>query len=164
MRWAFSIMAKALSSDIQAVKLLPIFTAAAAGALAARRVGDVPSNVTVHYVSQEVHVSEETEEMLPGQCVVAADVERRLLLEESADLEARADRDELDAEGAGRLGEVLERLDMIGSDTADRRADELLEARGWRAQGRGCCVRSSRRHWRCGGRTGRPRCVRRSPR
>ena len=27
-------------------------------ALAARRVGDVPSNVTAHYVSQEVHLSE----------------------------------------------------------------------------------------------------------
>ena len=98
---------------------------------AARRVGDVPSNVTVHYVSQEVHVSEETEAMLPGQCVVAADVERRLLLEESADLEAKAERDALDAEGAGRLGEVLERLDMIGSDTADRRADELLANLGF---------------------------------
>ena len=47
-----------------------------------RRVGDVPENVTVHYVSQEVHLSEQTQEMLPLECVVAADVERRLLLEE----------------------------------------------------------------------------------
>ena len=66
--------------------------------------GDVPSNVTVHYVSQEVHVSEATEAMLPGQCVVAADVERRLLLEEEASLEALADSDNLDAEGAGVSG------------------------------------------------------------
>ena len=117
-------------------------------ALAARRVGDVPSNVTVHYVSQEVHVSEETEEMLPGQCVVAADVERRLLLEESADLEARADRDELDAEGAGRLGEVLERLDMIGSDTAERRADELLANLGFSEELRGRPLRALSGGWR----------------
>ena len=49
-------------------------------------------------------VSEATEAMLPGQCVVAADVERRLLLEEEASLEALADSDNLDAEGAGVSG------------------------------------------------------------
>ena len=39
-------------------------------ALAARRVGDVPENVTVHYVSQEVNLSEAKQEMLPVECVV----------------------------------------------------------------------------------------------
>ena len=91
-------MTDELSESLPACLLLCLFTQAA------RRVGDVPSNVTVHYVSQEVHVSEATEAMLPGQCVVAADVERRLLLEEEASLEALADSDNLDAEGAGVSG------------------------------------------------------------
>ena len=39
-------------------------------ALAARRVGNVPENVTVHYVSQEVNLSEAKQEMLPAECVV----------------------------------------------------------------------------------------------
>ena len=43
----------------------------------------------------------------------------------------------------------------------DLHEEQGAAARCWRAQGRGCCVRSSRRHWRCGGRAGRPRCVRR---
>ena len=77
--------------------------------------GDVPSNVTVHYVSQEVHVSEATEAMLPGQCVVAADVERRLLLEEEASLEALADSDNLDAEGAGVSGKKERKKESLNA-------------------------------------------------
>lgn len=71
-------------------------------ALAARRVGDVPENVTVHYVSQEVHLSEATQEMRPFECVVAADVERRLLMEELAEFETKAANDEGLDEGAQR--------------------------------------------------------------
>jgi ATP-binding cassette subfamily F protein 3 len=51
-------------------------------ALAARRVGNIPENVSVHYVSQDVSLDEESKELTPVQCVVAADVERTLLLEE----------------------------------------------------------------------------------
>jgi ATP-binding cassette subfamily F protein 3 len=100
-------------------------------ALAARRVGEVPPNVCVHYVSQEVHLSEKTKVMTPAQCVVEADVERRILLEEKATLDALADSGELDGPGQQQLAEVMEKLDLIGADTAERRADELIEALGF---------------------------------
>jgi ATP-binding cassette subfamily F protein 3 len=95
-------------------------------ALAARRVGAVPPNVVVHYVSQEVQLTEATRHLTPAQVVVAGDIERRLLLEECAELEALADEEQLDSQGQERLGEVYEGLENIESDTAERRADELL--------------------------------------
>lgn len=48
--------------------------------LAARRVGGLPANLSVHYVSQEVTLTDEEENSLPAAVVLAADVERRLLL------------------------------------------------------------------------------------
>ena len=56
-------------------------------ALAARRVGAIPPNVTIHYVSQEVILSAEAAAARPVEHVVKADVERRLLLEEAAELD-----------------------------------------------------------------------------
>jgi len=70
--------------------------------------GDIPDNVSVHYgesyaaaalsryitsvvldvVSQEVQLTEASREQTPLQCVLDADVERRLLLEEASRLEA----------------------------------------------------------------------------
>ena len=38
-------------------------------AAAARRVGEIPINVSVHYVSQEVKLDEETLEMTPVEVV-----------------------------------------------------------------------------------------------
>jgi ATP-binding cassette, subfamily F, member 3 len=95
-------------------------------AFAARRVGNVPSNVTVHYVTQDVHLTEKMKQMTPVEIVVEADIELRLLLEESNKLDMLADKGELDEKGQLRQAEVLERLDMIGADSAARRADELL--------------------------------------
>lgn len=51
----------------------------------------------VHYVSQEVHLTDETRSMTPAQLVVAGDIERRLLMAQCGELEALADAENLDA-------------------------------------------------------------------
>ena len=56
--------------------------------LAARRVGGLPVELSIHYVSQEVSLSESDEGTLPVDVVLAADVERGILLAELAELEA----------------------------------------------------------------------------
>lgn len=100
-------------------------------ALAARRVGNIPSNVTVHYVTQDVHLTDETAAMTPVQCVVDADIERKLLLEEASALESSAAKDALDDAGQKRLVEVIQQLQIIEADTAERRATELLRNLGF---------------------------------
>ena len=100
-------------------------------AFAARRVGNIPPNVTVHYVSQEVNLTSAQRCKTPVECVVDADIERTLLLEELAEFEALINEEKLDAEGSKRHGEVLQRLEDIGSDSAGRRADQLLENLGF---------------------------------
>ena len=61
-------------------------------ALASRRVGNIPKNVSVHYVSQDVQLNETTKDMTPAQVVVDADVERKMLMEEVRELEDKAER------------------------------------------------------------------------
>lgn len=101
-------------------------------ALAARRVGSIPANVTVHYVSQEVELSEEKKEMTAVEIVMLADIERRLLLEEVAEFEAAAAGSaSLSAAAQKRYSEVLEQLQLIGAESAGRRAVELLENLGF---------------------------------
>jgi ATP-binding cassette subfamily F protein 3 len=95
-------------------------------ALASRRVGNIPANVTVHYVSQDVHVTESNRNMNAVDCVVAADVERRLLLQEAAELEVLSGGAGLDAAGQRRHAEVLQQLELIEADSAERRAVDLL--------------------------------------
>ena len=100
-------------------------------AFAARRVGDVPANVSVHYVSQEVQLTDDQRTKTPIECVVSADIERALLSEELAQLEAQAEGGTLDSKGSVRHAEVLTHLSEIGSDTAPRRAEDLLESLGF---------------------------------
>ena len=100
-------------------------------AFAARRVGDVPAQVNVHYVSQEVNLTEEQRNKTPVMCVVDADVERTLLKEEIAELEVMAGEGTLGAAGSIRQGELIARLDEIGGDSADRRAEALLANLGF---------------------------------
>jgi len=100
-------------------------------AMAARRVGDVPANVTVHYVSQEVSLTPEQRNKTPVECVVDADIERNLLTKELKELEHLASEGELDAEGSKRHGDILTRLDEIEADSASRRAKELLDNLGF---------------------------------
>ena len=100
-------------------------------AFAARRVGDVPENVTVHYVSQEVNLTPAQRLKTPVEVVMEADIERTLLLEELATIDADAEAGTLDEKGSKRHGEVLSRLDEIESDSAERRATALIENLGF---------------------------------
>ena len=59
--------------------------------LAARRVPGLDPTVTVHYVSQEVALTEAQESYKPRELVLEADVERRVLLEEAARVAAECD-------------------------------------------------------------------------
>mmetsp|Transcript_49431 Transcript_49431/g.119907 ORF Transcript_49431/g.119907 Transcript_49431/m.119907 type:complete len:770 (-) Transcript_49431:3028-5337(-) len=103
-------------------------------AFAARRVGSIPPNVTVHYVSQEVNLTESQRGKTPVECVVEADLERSLLLEELAILEKLLHTPPADfdaVEGSKKHADVLARLDEIGSDSATRRATQLLDNLGF---------------------------------
>jgi len=100
-------------------------------AFAARRVGDVPANVTVHYVAQEVNLTPAQSLKTPVECVVDADIERTLLLDELSSLEAKVATNSLDVQGSKRYGDVMSQLDEIGSDSAERRATALLENLGF---------------------------------
>jgi ATP-binding cassette subfamily F protein 3 len=100
-------------------------------ALAARRVGEVPPNVTVHYVSQEVILTPAQRLKTPVEIVVDADIERTLLMQEHAELEIKAASGDLDAKGSHRHGDVLMRLDEIEADSAHRRATALLDNLGF---------------------------------
>lgn len=100
-------------------------------ALAARRVGNIPPSVTVHYVSQEVELTDVTREQTPVDCVLAADVERRVLLAELEELDAAVAGDTMDEKGRQRHMEVIEQLDLIDSDSAERKAVELLSNLGF---------------------------------
>ena len=63
-------------------------------ALASRMVGNIPAELMVHYVSQEVQMDEESRQRTPVEMVVHADVERRMLLEEAATLNGENADDE----------------------------------------------------------------------
>ena len=123
-------------------------------ALAARRVGDVPKSCSVHYVSQDQTLSEDDERKTPGEIVLAADVERRVLL---ADRKALNDR--LEAGGAPlsakesadvgeRLRATIERLEAVDADSAPRRAEELLTNLGFSDALRGKTMRELSGGWR----------------
>jgi len=65
-----------------------------------------PPSVAVHYVSQDVKMGEETRRLCPAEVVVAADVERRLLLEELARLQGADDTAATTAAASGSSGEA----------------------------------------------------------
>ena len=113
--------------------------------LAARRVPGLDPTVTVHYVSQEVALTEAQESYKPRELVLEADVERRVLLEEAARVAAECDAfaggDDRakgsDAAGvtfealARRRAECDERLLAIDAEGAPGRAASLLHALGF---------------------------------
>ena len=116
-------------------------------AVASRAVGDIPPELTVHYVSQELQLSEESQEWTPAQLVVHADVERRLLLEEAAAL-GGGDEDGMDAASALRLDEVQTRLEAIEADSATERATALLKNLGFPDELRGRKMKALSGGWR----------------
>ena len=114
-------------------------------ALAARRVGDIPSNVSMHYVSQEVKLTEETMNMTPLQAVIAADIERKLLMEEMEHLESL---DELSNEQSERQNDVIGQLEIIEADSAERRAMELLDNLGFSEELKSRTIKDMSGGWR----------------
>ena len=86
--------------------------------------GELPPELSVHYVSQEVTLTEEEENSTPGTVVLAADVERTMLLAEVA--AAEEDPGGVNSGLADRLQTVHERLDVIGAESAEARAQQLL--------------------------------------
>jgi len=107
-----------------------------------------PANVSVHYVSQDVKL--DAPEATPAAVVVRADVERRLLKEELARLQAEGDERTVSGQGiskgeatlksegsvgtdgtGARLALVLERLEAIEADSAEERAVALLKNLGF---------------------------------
>ena len=119
--------------------------------LASRRVGGIPDGLTVHYVSQEVHLSEEAMGLTAVALVIDADVERRLLMAEAAALQASEKPDVggcrraiLRRNFSAQFGAILltlilppppqavhERLDEIGADSVELRATKLLQNLGF---------------------------------
>jgi ATP-binding cassette subfamily F protein 3 len=82
--------------------------------------------MSVYYVHQEVTLTEAQEVLTPVQHVLAADVERRMLLQEQARLAGSEDMAEQE-----RLATVEARLETIGSSQAERRVVELLTHLGF---------------------------------
>eukprot|EP00729_Bicosta_minor_P013745 gene13745-25752_t len=80
-------------------------------------------NATIHYVTQEVQLSDDRENWTPQQVVIDADIERNILLAEVQELEAK---DAPSGDEQARLTEVHDRLVVIGADAAEGRAVELL--------------------------------------
>ena len=101
--------------------------------LASRRVGGLDPSTSVHYVSQELHLTPTQEEWRPASLVVEADVERRLLLAESADLTAKSEAKDYapDAAEQKRRSEVEEALIQIDAEGAPGRAHALLHNLGF---------------------------------
>ena len=114
-------------------------------ALAARRVGDIPSNVSMHYVSQEVKLTEETMNMTPLQAVIAADIERKLLMEEMEHLESL---EELSNEQSERQNDIIGQLEIIEADSAERRAMDLLDNLGFSEELKSRTIKDMSGGWR----------------
>lgn len=94
--------------------------------LAARRVEGIDEAFSVYYVTQEVELSAEEEDMLPSEVVIRADLERRLLLDERARLEASED-----SACIARLQEVSSKLDAMSAESAPSRVAVLLRNLGF---------------------------------
>ena len=96
--------------------------------LAARRVGGLPSSLSIHYVSQTCADMGDLEVATPGEVVIQADTERTVLIEQVKTLEALATTTEQQHE---QLEAAQERLQEIGSDGASGRVATLLKNLGF---------------------------------
>lgn len=93
---------------------------------AAGRLGGLGTGAAVHLVNQEVSITAEQEDATPGEVVVAADVERSLLLDERTARVAELGGGEDEASVDERVRAIDERLEAIESATAEVRAERLL--------------------------------------
>ena len=93
----------------------------------------------------QVQLDEQGLQWTPAQFVVHADIERRLLLAEQAEL---ADVDEPSTAQAQRLQEVQSALELIEADTADERATVLLTNLGFSKELLGRSMQALSGGWR----------------
>ena len=108
--------------------------------IASRRVGGLAADVSVHYVTQEVSLTDAQEDAVPAEVVLHADVERRILLADVAEMEAFEAREEKGSSGLGEqeaerrrkaLAAAHERLLAMDADGAPSRASALLRNLGF---------------------------------
>jgi ATP-binding cassette subfamily F protein 3 len=111
--------------------------------IASRRVGGLAADVSVHYVTQEVTLTDAQEDALPAEVVLQADVERRLLLLDVAEMEAQElvddkafeENSNISPEQAEarrkRLATAHERLLAMDAEGAPSRASALLRNLGF---------------------------------
>ena len=111
--------------------------------IASRRVGGLAADVSVHYVTQEVTLTDAQEDALPAEVVLQADVERRLLLADVAEMEAQEALDDKASEENSkispeqaearrkRLATAHERLLAMDAEGAPSRASALLRNLGF---------------------------------
>jgi ATP-binding cassette subfamily F protein 3 len=119
-------------------------------AVAARRVGSVPEACAMHYVHQDITLSEEQEDLRPVDVVLDADVERRVLLSDVASINAKLKDANAQEEVIlmKELQKTEERLETCEADSAHRRADELLQNLGFSEALRGRRMRELSGGWR----------------
>ena len=103
-------------------------------ALASRRVPGLGEGLSVYYVTQDVALTAEQEGWDAVALAVHADVARRLLLAEEAELGARAAAGSASAEDAQRLAEVESALEEMGARAAPQRARDMLSGLGFSAE------------------------------
>ena len=112
--------------------------------IASRRVGGLAADVSVHYVTQEVRLTDAQEDAFPAEVVLQADVERRLLIADVAEMEAREAREALEEKGSSghvspreaekrrkKLAAAHERLLAMDAEGAPSRASSLLRNLGF---------------------------------
>ena len=112
--------------------------------IASRRVGGLAADVSVHYVTQEVRLTDAQEDAFPAEVVLQADVERRLLIADVAEMEAREAREALEEKGSSghvspreaekrrkKLAAAHERLLAMDAEGAPSRASALLRNLGF---------------------------------
>ena len=108
--------------------------------IASRRVGGLAADVSVHYVTQEVSLTDAQEDAVPAEVVLHADVERRILLADVAEMEAFEAREEKGSSGLGEqeaerrrkaLAAAHERLLAMDAEGAPSRASALLRNLGF---------------------------------
>jgi ATP-binding cassette subfamily F protein 3 len=101
-------------------------------ALAARRVGNLPDSMSLHYVSQTSAEMEVEDNVLPADVVLSADVERNILDETIQRLEALVDAGkDLTDEQEDELRNAHERMLEVDGDSAVGRVTAMLKNLGF---------------------------------
>ena len=101
-------------------------------AMAARRVGNLPDSMSLHYVSQTSAEMEVDDGVLPADVVLSADVERGILVRTIKELEALHDAGkDLSDEQEEELRNAHERMQEVDGDSAVGRVTSMLKNLGF---------------------------------